>query len=721
MTGDMSKLENIAVHGGIDEALGQLRQVASNENCGDVIQELDSIGSTYHLMKQYMMSPAEDAQRGRIYNSLKVRLFEVFSKLLSIVTVRNNSTLRSIKKQRETHPATLEETRKKLEWIAQELVVNSLSGENSGKMRELHQELFDCRQNLFNSLVLPGLISQSEEETIFAFLSSPYVDIANARIAISALMLSQSFVFDIRKFRILARLYGESTNGEIRQYALVAFILGRPGQSASEIYKNEIDETFKSLASLPDVRDDLAELQMQIILCTDTEKTKDTINREIMPALRDSAMQMNGMKSEKEMLDELLHPDKEDSNMAKVEKSVGMIRDMQKKGADIFFGGFSQAKRFSFFYTLMNWFVPFYIEHPQIASINIGEMPRKAINKLLDAQPFCNSDKYSFYLTLSMVHSQIPKEVVEVISKGEAVPEFSCDFVRDNSFVRLMYLQDLYRFYKLFSNKDDFTDPFRSDLSATFFNWDKIVELFHDTAYPFKIARQLLNRNYFSSLSLLLDNNRNEFDNSYLKLRALAEYKQGNYNSSLYWFEKAQSLEPDNILLLKRTADAAFRAGDLGKAEELYEDCISKSAESDDMDEENYRLALCHLNHGKTESARQMLFKLYFNHEENSSYKSALALIYIKDGEYEKAVTMYGNIKEDELGLQDKIRKATALWICNRKSEALEEYRKYVSSDEIQQKDLHAMMKKEQTACGFPLGDIEMKVIADIVYDKTIN
>ncbi len=721
MIGDASKIGGIIAHGSLDEALKCLLLLATKENSSDAIQELESISGTYHLMKQYMLDAVEDVRRGQIYGDLKSKAYSVLSRLVTKAVCRDNVTLAGAKKMLAAHPVTLDEICDRLEWIAQELIVNSLSGENNGKSMKLHDELHDCRQSLFNYLITSCSLSQSEEETICKILFSSYADMANARIVISALMLAQHFVFDIRKFNILAKICTEGDNEEMRQYALVAFVIAKPDPIAGEIYKDEIDKAFGALASLPHVKDELAELQMQIILCTDTEQTNKTIADEIMPSIKENAALLQAKKTEKEMLDELLHPDKEESSMDKVEKSIEKIRDMQKKGADIFFGGFSQAKRFSFFYTLMNWFVPFSMEHPQIASIDLGNIPKNEMGKILDMQPLCSSDKYSFCLALSTVYSQIPKEMIDVIAKGEAVMGFDGMVTKDNSFARLMYLQDLYRFYKLYHRKTDFADPFETDDSVVFFNWDKMVELFRDTDYPFKIARQLLSRNRFSALGRLLDNNKDERNTSYLKLRALSEYKQKHYNSALYWFEKVQAIEPDNRILLKRTADTCFLAGDFGRAEELYEDYVKGSEASDDSDFENYRLSLCYLENDKTDAAKSILFRLNFEQETNADYKSALALAHIKSNDYEKALSMYGNINGTELDVQDRIRKSIVCWITGRKAEAVEELRKWVLATQIPVSDLYARIRKEQKDCHIELDDTELKIFVDIVYDQTIG
>ncbi len=721
MTGNVSEIGRTIANGSLDESLNLLYGIASNENDNGAIQALNAISATYSLMKQYALNAVEDVQRSQIYGNLKAKAFEVFSHLSFSEIVRNNATLREARKRLENNPATLDEIRNRLEWLAQEEVVNSLVADDNGKSRKLREELSECYQKMFDFLLTTCPISQSDEETAYKILSSSYTDIAVARIAVSAIMLAQQFVFDIRKFNILVKLCVEGDNDEVRQFALVALVIARPSKTAGEIYNDEIEKAFKRLETLPHIKEELAELQAQIILCTDTEENNKTIANEIMPSIKESAALLQAKKTEQEMLDELLHPDKEESNLDKVEKSIEKIRNMQKQGADIFFGGFSQAKRFSFFYTLINWFVPFSIEHPQIASINTGNIPKDKLGSILEMQPLCNSDKYSFCLTLSMVYSQIPKEVVDVISKGEAIMGFEGQHTKDNSFVRLIYLQDIYRFHKLFHRKSDFTDPFALDDSVVFFNWDKIVELFRGTDVPFKIARQLLSRDRFTALNRLLDNNRDELNTSYLKLKALSEYRQKHYHSAVYWFEKARLLEPDNRILLKRTADTCFLAGDFDMAESLYEDYIKGNIESDNTDFENWRLSICYLKNGKTDAAKAILFRLHFEHEDNNAYKSTLAWAHIISEDYGKAVSMYGRIKEDELDDRDRIRVATVLWTMNRKKEAVKGLRRYVSSKKISPSELYAETTKEQSECHLNIDDTELKILVDIVCDRTME
>ncbi len=722
MSEELAKIGSAIVAGSLDEALGMLREAATRENSNELLQTIDSMAATYSYMKLFMLNPTEDACRGEIYGNLRMRAYETLAMLRSLVFIRENATLAGAYRYSKAHNIDLEDANDKLERLAQDLAISALSATDDCKTRELQQQLFDLRQSVFNTYILPYPLSQTKVHALEKMLLSAYADPTNGRIVISALLLAQYFVFDISRFKLLADVYYNSTNDELRQYALVALVLGRPGSKSCEMYHKDIDDIFQRLTEVPNMKEDLVELQMQLLLCLDTEKTGKTIENEIMPTLKESAKSINSQKTDKEMLDELLRPDTDDQRMEKVEKSVERIREMQKSGADIFFGGFAQAKRFSFFYTLVNWFMPFYAEHPQIASLNMGNVSKEAIGTLINSQPFCNSDKYSFLLAFSAVSSHLPKEVMEVMARGETIAsEMKSKLPEGPSFTRLMYLQDLYRFHKLFSNKTDFHDPFASDMSVTFFNWDKMVGLMADTGYPLKIARQLLHRNCFSALDILLDKYKNELDVSWLKTKALSEYKQNHYRSSLYWFERAQMIEPDNLLLLKRMAEAAYRADDFAKAAKLYDDYISGTTDTDNTDEENYRLAICYMNIDKADKAREILFRLYFNHEDDSRYKASLARIHMMNADYEKAIAMYGNIADRMLGINDQVLKATAYWMEGEKRQALAEYRKCKDHSQLSQSDLYSLLQNERTQCRFALCDTDMHILVDTIYDKTID
>lgn len=720
MIREILQLRRFVVDGSVDESIAKIREMALKLNANDIVEEIEAVASTYSLMKQYMMKGFEDRQREELFQQLRVKVFESTSKLLANAMLERNTTYRSSKKSLTNTSIDLEQCEQKLIWHSQELAIKSLVEDERHK-QEIGNLQFEYRKSLFNLIYTSSLFTSAEVESIERAMLSPMVEIADKRLITCALMLAQQVVFDIRKFLLLVDVCTGTTDDDVRQLALIAIVFGRPDIVEQHIYAKEIETSFSRLTEIENIKGDLVELQLQILLCTDTEKAEKTISKDIMPTLKSGAATFNKRKTENEMLDELLNPDKEDRMMDEVEKSVEKIRNMQKSGVDIFFGGFSQAKRFPFFYNIVNWFLPFYADHPQLANINIGGIPKDVLEKLLNAQAFCSSDKYSFYLTLSMVHNQIPKDFIDAVSKGETVSELGHDIVRDKSYNRLMMLQDLYRFYKLYSNKQDFKDPFATDESAVFFYWSNVVEMFKDTKYPYNIARQLLNRNYFNALNKLMEANKDELNPSYLKLKALGEYKQQNYHSALFWFEKIKMMEPDNKTLSKRMADTAFMAGDYYMAQHLYDEYIRLAGNDENTEFQLYRLAICHLHHKDAQEAANIIYRLYYEHEDNPDYMSALAWQHLLNAEYQSALNVYEKIDKEYFRDKDAIRKSLTLWKLNRKNEAVNELRKYVEKTYVKTEIIHQAMSSEVEKCNIGISNTDLKILADIIYDKNIN
>ena len=161
-------------------------------------------------------------------------------------------------------------------------------------------------------------------------------------------------------------------------------------------------------------------------------------------------------------MEDILDPDAADKRMEEAEKNINKILDMQKQGADIYFGSFKLMKRFSFFYTLSNWFTPFFMQHPGLSHLTKDLLSNKFVLSIINKGPFCESDKYSFALGASSVISHLPQDVLKMVENIEDIdPAMKPDLINTPIFRRQVYLQDLYRFFKLHPLHNELPfDPF---------------------------------------------------------------------------------------------------------------------------------------------------------------------------------------------------------------------------------------------------------------------
>ena len=91
----------------------------------------------------------------------------------------------------------------------------------------------------------------------------------------------------------------------------------------------------------------------------------------------------------------------EDSGLG---KKLQEYSNLQMEGADVFHSTFSSLKSFPFFSEISNWFMPFDPAYSEIANLFPGESQNNLLKTaILDSGHMCNSDKYSFCLSLAQI------------------------------------------------------------------------------------------------------------------------------------------------------------------------------------------------------------------------------------------------------------------------------------------------------------------------------
>ena len=354
-------------------------------------------------------------------------------------------------------PMNLEAIRQEMENFVSEVAMLELEPEHTRK--EKSQALYKAHQQqmnqLFNYLLTSNVWSDSTGHAMEELLSSPTIDSNDQQLLVSAVTLSLMNRFDIAKFRTLVGVYSSSADEHVRQRALVGWVLGIDDDM--EFVYPEQRELVEKMLKSKRVCAELTELQIQMIYTMDAEQDTNTINREIMPdILNNQAFRVtkNGIEEvEDNPLEDVLHPDAAEQRMEKLEQSFQRMIDMQRKGSDIFFGGFSQTKRFPFFYDISNWFVPFFMQHPDIAQFVDRHESNRFLETILSKGPFCNSDKYSFLIAFQQVINQLPESMRKAMKHGEAnMAEMEEDRNEQQTpaYIRRNYLMDLYRFFRIF-------------------------------------------------------------------------------------------------------------------------------------------------------------------------------------------------------------------------------------------------------------------------------
>ena len=398
---------------------------------------------------------------------------------------------------------------------------------------------------------------------------------------------------------------------------------------------------------------------------------------------------------------------------------------MQRQGADIYFGGFSRMKRFGFFYTLANWFMPFYAEHPQLQHLSADFLDSSYMKKIFEQGPFCDSDKYSFVLGLSSVFNQLPANIREMLKNGEAslgVIGSDEGQTMTPAYYRRLYLQDLYRFFKLNDYRRCFYNPFQEREGHMLLANEIYRSSLHNQAV--RMVRFLYQRQMFKEAQALLMPFYDGSSVHDISLRALIAMKQGEYIMAESLYQKAFEIEPSNEHLLKGYAMSAFYSGDFDEAAQLFEQLLDAHPDS-----RKYKLdlAISYINNDRVDEGVKLLFELNYKFPADVNVKRALACGFLYTGQLGKAVKLYDEIIVDEsVSAVDYLNAGYCAWFDRRVEEAAKCFAGYLSRLQGE-KDNHAVDALQQSSVllekfeddlllltKYGITEVEMRLMTDI-------
>ena len=689
-----------------NEALNLILTQLLSRNLGEAITAMDNflavyphqvnadrlfaIRSDYQLMADYWRRGFKDPQLPNLYDTLLKRMYVLYANIASAYSIRHTPLLsslyyRSHMAARDWAPQNI---REELESFVSEVAMLQLEAPHTAepKRKQLYQRHHRSLIELFDYILTSGVWTDGFSSAMEEMLLSPTVDTADSQLLVTAVMLAAVNCFDIAKFRLLIHLYQKAADEEVRQRALIGWTFALDTEIARSIYP-EANTLVEALLENEACCQELVELQKQLFYCIDAERDHATIQNEIMPDLMKQPglrITRNGIEETDESdLNEILHPDETEANLERLEASFHKMLDMQKQGSDIYFGGFSQMKRFPFFNEVVNWFIPFDFNHPDLEAISEKFRNSRFLQNVLHGAPFCNSDQYSCTLAFEQVASKIPPSYMEFVeNSGSSFYEFAAEEKNTPTFIRRMCLQDLYRFFRLCKDRDAFRnifDPEQHDylfLSKPAFSQTHIETSFND------VTAFLLKKNRRTEAAAMLDNygeHRRDF-HYYMMSAYLGRDPKSNYAQAL-------TLQPDSQRALAGYARALFNEGDYQQALDTYDRLLSLASNLDSPvlptppKTKSYLLnkAVCLSNLKRYDEAERLLFRLNYESEDDANVNRVLAWTLTCNGKYEQAEKLYNQLlSADKPAADDLLNFGFCLWFSGHIDDAADCFHRYL-------------------------------------------
>jgi len=669
----------------VGAAIRRLRAVLAENPfvvSGVLRQRLENLESDYQRMCDFMLHGYRDDQREEVYRSLLRRMADLLGDFELAELQATNATFGTAAKNHPDLTDDYDTVRQMLEGYVQNLAMLSLEPEEQAESRlqTLHDEHLKQLDTLFNGLLSSRQWSSGKKSFYTELLLSPTIDNGDAALLISAVMLSAMAVADIAKLEMLFEVYRRATDEIRRQRALVGLAFALPDKDFNKIFP-EYDPLVEQLCADEPTRRELLELQKQIFLCMDADRDHETIRRDIMPTIiknQNIRITRFGIEEvEEDALQDILNPDADDEKMEELEQTIQRMMDMQRSGSDIYFGGFSQMKRFSFFYTTSNWLMPFNVEHPGLRQVAEKLKNSRFLQLLLDRGPFCDSDKYSFALAMSSVLDRLPENMRELLNNEDALgPTMEEVETRSAAYIRRMYLQDLYRFFRLFPQKNDFQSPFDYEKSPEFFFFTNPI--FSQSALAtqaISLERFLLKKKQYDALMRVLHNFDSDSPEQQMIEASLA-LRRGNYRDAQQLFARVLEKMPDDERAMHGMARASFNCGDYATATQYYEKLLSLNPENAPYD---LNACIAKIHNGQAEEAVQRLYKHYYERPDDKNVCRALAWGLLVQGSLEQADKLYDSLVSDaENTAADCLNAGYCKWFGNDVEAAVGLFRRYL-------------------------------------------
>ena len=625
--------------------------------------------------------------------------------LLDMMTSNNNYLLSLRNKVRASgRDWSWGEIRKRLESFVSNIALLQLQNDNEAAQQRLeviYEEQKKYRQQMFLYVLTELRFSGGDIQELEDLLLTPTVDNIDQRMIISALTINGLMVFDPLKLRLLVNVYTKSEDIPVKQYALVGWALTLPrypyscDSQTTQIVRDLVDNDAT-------VREELAQLQIQLAYCQSADRDSRNFQETIMPdIMKASNMRFTdkGLEmQEDDPMDDILGRSTTEKKMEEVESRMRSYMDKRSQGMDLFFQGFKHMKRYPFFSDISNWLVPFYYEHPDIAPA-LHQMGGNGILHLMLDAPMCDNDKYSFVFAFLSIMNKVPKDIIEQMQQTAPPENAYRDWMSDPAILRRNYLQSLYRFFQLFPYSESFVSPFcdTEEVEMPYLDPPSWLIVANKTLMETRfdnniidLLKYFLRKKDFGAVQFILDEYNDcddSFDLCYVRTLFYADSLPDFEDEFLHNIEYCLKVKPDSITLRKLYAKWLYSCEKFQEAKTLFGQLME---EKDGNRNYMFSYALCCHKLGDYDEAKKVLFRLAYEHPDDREVGILLASTLFLDGKTEDAFKRVDKMSADDL--DEKVKKeltvvrSLSLLALNRREEAA---KCYASSIEISDESAH--------------------------------
>lgn len=619
-------LKSLHIHNAI-ELIESLQKDTATANFNT---ELENIKLEHNYLLKYFSAGVNDQQRGKIYQNFANQLQRLTDKIICEDLTKNDfnryyTYKRIIKKKSQT----LNEILLKYEKVLKDIDLLYEAESEISLLTDLRQKKEQYEIDIFNYVWTIFPATKDDLSALSSIYNNDIYPLYFKELLISAILLSLLEYYDDQLFIILLSLYNSNDN-KLSIKALIAslLVLFRVKDSVSQ----NINLALSAISENTEFYSDLKNIILQLVKSKNTErisqKMQDAIMSNIKKASPDFMKKFSSDASLSDINDFESNPEwkkifENDEFTSKIEE----INRLQMEGGDVFASTFCHLKSFPFFEHISNWFLPFHTSHSLVKN-SLNDKEIQMIDIMLGSKFLCDSDKYSFVASLNSVpYSQREMMMSQLNEQNIALNELKASELQSESKITKEtiannYIQNLYRFFKFYRNKNEYFDPFTSKFDII--ELHKLIHIDNINDLLMLIGEFNLKNELYSDALFYL----NSIDNYVLSENPIIHQKIGfcyqnigEYLLAIEHYKKYELLFNKDLWNLKHLAVCY-------KATKQIENALKCYLEADEIAPDNINTTLnighCYLELGKYNDAIKYYYKA--NYLDPSSPRSCRPL-----------------------------------------------------------------------------------------------
>lgn len=677
----------------LKDTFQSLTKLTKSMNDWKFSETLGKLETNYKFMLHYMFEGVDDPERENVYRNLLRSLYELTDDSADELLKVESSNIFYEKYRIDTlKNSTIGDYESQLKDIAGSISLFDLledGDEKTTKKRELAVRRERIASDMFNATFVSSRTDEIELTNYLSFVNNVELPLREKCLFLSAINLSLFHRFDSHKIQLLMDV-ATSGDTQLSTRAIVGLVVVMQMYDTRWPLYPELQSRLAIMSENQSFRKTVLRIIIQLIRSRETEQISKKIREEILPEM----MKFNSLAGRKLNMDELMgesefseknpewQKELEESGLG---KKLQEYSNLQMEGADVFHSTFSGLKHFPFFSEMSNWFMPFDPSYSELISL----FPQEKKNSLLqaaivDSGHMCNSDKFSFCLSLLQISSaQREMMLGQMGAESEEIKQLQKEAqamnpATDGEVASNQYIQDLYRFFKLNLYRSSFFDIFKLNLS--FYDKKSIVPLISDVDSMRKIAFYCFEKNNFSeALDIFnrLIHVDSKSDDIWQKI-GYCKQMLNNLDGALDAYLQADLLKPDNSWILKRIAQL-YRTQ---KKPELSLEYYQKVAKlTPDNIGVELNIGHCYLELNNYEQALNTYFKVEMLDSKGTKAWRPIAWTAFLQKKYELAQKYYKQILSDKPTVHDFLNAGHVELVAGNKKGAVDLYKQAYYQD----------------------------------------